>query len=121
MKRKITAIVLIIGFTLIPGSFARAEDAAPLPKPPQSDPAARQKEMMQAQQAMQTMMGPMMAQMMSSMVEAMSQTFAKKEVADNFAMFTRNYYIALVKNGFTEEEALKIVISSGLPSMGGKS
>ncbi len=113
MNRKIIAAALIAGFILAPVLSARAEDA-----PAQSiDPKARQQE---AQQAMQAMMGPMMAQMMTTMVEAMSKTFAKQEIADNFAMFTRNYYLALVKNGFTEEEALKIVISSGLPSMGGK-
>lgn len=115
MNRKIIAAALIAGFILTPVLSARAEEAA---APAQSiDPQVRQRE---AQQAMQAMMGPMMAQMMTTMVEAMSQTFAKKEIADNFAAFTRNYYLALVKNGFTEEEALKIVISSGLPSMGGK-
>lgn len=117
MNRKITAAALIAGFILAPVLSAKAEDAA-MPAPAQSiDPQTRQRE---AQQAMQAMMGPMMAQMMATMVEAMSKTFAKQEIADNFALFTRNYYIALVKDGFTEEEALKIVISGGLPSMGGK-
>ena len=115
MNRKIIAAALITGFVFAPMMSARAEEA---PASAQStDPQARQRE---AQLAMQQMMGPMMAQMMTTMVEAMSQTFAKKEIADNFALFTRNYYLALVKNGFTEDEALKIVISSGLPSMGGK-
>jgi hypothetical protein len=115
MNRKMTAAALMTAFALAPVLPARAEDA---PASAQSaDPQQRQRE---AQMAMQQMMGPMMAQMMSAMVEAMSQTFAKKEIADNFATFTRNYYLALVKNGFTEEEALKIVVSSGLPSMGGK-
>ena len=49
----------------------------------------------------------------------MSKTMAEPQIAQNFATFTRNYYQALVDRGFSEEEALKIVTASGLPSMGG--
>ena len=62
------------------------------------------------------MMGMMMAQMM----EGMSKAMAKPEVAENFATFMRNYYNSLIKQGFTQDEAMKIVTSSGMPSMGGK-
>lgn len=46
-----------------------------------------------------------MAQMMAGMVDLM----ARPETADKLATFTRNYYEALVKKGFTKEEALRIV------------
>jgi len=68
---------------------------------------------------MQGVMGPMMGEMMASMVKSMSKTMAEPEVAQNLATFTRNYYQALVDRGFTEEEALKIVTSSGFPMLGG--
>lgn len=68
---------------------------------------------------MQQLMGPMMGEMMSGMLKAMSKTMAEPQIAQNFATFTRNYYQALTDRGFSEEEALKIVTSSGLPSMGG--
>ena len=65
-------------------------------------------------------MGPMMGEMMSNMLKSMSKTMAEPQIAQNFATFTRNYYQALVDRGFTEEEAMKIVTSTGVPSMGGK-
>ncbi|MDO8730184.1 MAG: hypothetical protein Q7J69_03235 [Candidatus Omnitrophota bacterium] len=68
---------------------------------------------------MQEIMGPMMGEMMSNMLKAMSKTMAEPQIAQNFATFTRNYYQALTDRGFSEEEALKIVTASGLPSMGG--
>ena len=67
---------------------------------------------------MQQLMGPMMGEMMSGMLRAMSKTMADPQIAQNFAAFTRNYYKALIAQGFSEEEAMKIVMASGLPSMG---
>lgn len=71
------------------------------------------------QRMMEAMTAPM-ADMMGLMLEGMAKTMAKPEIAENFATFTRNYYDALVTRGFTEEEAMKIVTASGLPSMGSK-
>ncbi len=76
-------------------------------------------EMQQQQmQQMEQVMGPMMGMMMGQMVEGMAKSMAKPEVADYFAAFMRNYYQALMKQGFSSEEAMQIVISSGLPSIG---
>lgn len=71
----------------------------------------------EVQQAMQ-MMGPMFAEMMGAMIEGMAASFAKPQVAEHFATFMRQYYQALVTRGFTEEEAMKIVTASSLPSVG---
>ena len=68
----------------------------------------------------QAMMQQMMGAMMGQMMDAMSRVMAKPEFANNMATFMRNYYLALKKAGFTEEEAMKIVVASGLPSMGSK-
>ena len=68
---------------------------------------------------MQQMMGPVMTEMMSSMLKGMTKTMAEPQIAQNLATFTRNYYQALMDRGFTEEQALKIVTSTGFPSMGG--
>ena len=69
----------------------------------------------------QQIMGPMMGEMMSSMLKSITKTMADPQIAQNMATFARNYYKALIERGFTEEEALKIVTSTGIPSMGGKS
>src|SRR5437870_10314109 len=63
------------------------------------------------------MMGPMMDQMMEAMMEGMLRVMAKPESADRLAIFTHNYYSALIRKGFTKEEALQIVIAAGLPKM----
>ena len=63
-------------------------------------------------------MGQPMSQMVIQMMDAMLDYLANKDAAMKLATFTRNYYVALVKNGFTKEEALQIVIQSGIPNLG---
>lgn len=63
------------------------------------------------------MMGPMMGQMMQSMMEGMLKTMAKPENVELLATFTRSYYDALIRKGFTKEEALQIVVATGIPRM----
>lgn len=82
-------------------------------------PGNRQPTAEEMREMMQGVMGPMMGEMMASMLKSMSKTMAEPEIAQNLATFTRNYYQALVDRGFTEEEALKIVTSSGFPTLAG--
>ncbi|NQT89814.1 MAG: hypothetical protein HQ558_00995 [Candidatus Omnitrophica bacterium] len=63
-------------------------------------------------------MQPMISSMMDSMVGAMFKLLAKPEIAENMATFTKNYYDALIKKGFSKEEALQIVVAVGVPSAG---
>jgi hypothetical protein len=70
------------------------------------------------QREMEMLMGPAMGQMMQGMMDAMFMVLAKPETAERLASFTKNYYDALVKKGFTKDEALRIVSSVGMPSMG---
>lgn len=93
-----------------PADYSEQQAAAPQQRANRQPTAAE----------MQEMMGPMMAQMMASMIKSMSQTMAEPAVAQNLATFTRNYYKALVDRGFTDEEAMKIVTSTGMPNLGGK-
>ncbi|HDN86001.1 MAG: hypothetical protein DRP68_07075 [Candidatus Omnitrophota bacterium] len=65
-------------------------------------------------------MGPMMGTMMRGMMKAMLELFSEPETAEKLATFTKNYYDALIRKGFTPEQALKIVIGQGMPSLGGK-
>lgn len=59
---------------------------------------------------------PMMGQMMTLMLENMAKKLAEPQIAEYYATFMHNYYLALVKQGFSEEQAFKIVTSTGLPS-----
>ncbi len=69
--------------------------------------------------AMGDMMGPMMGQMMEGMMKGLFTALAKPEMANNLATFTKNYFDALIKRGFTRDEALRIVVSVGVPAMPG--
>ena len=73
----------------------------------------------EVRQMMQQAMGSL-SDIMGLMMEGMAKTLAKPELAENYATFTRHYYEALIARGFTEEQALKIVISDGFPTLGGK-
>ena len=81
----------------------------------------RQPSAEEVREMMQGVMGPMMGEMMSSMLKAMTKTMAEPQIAQNMAVFARNYYKALMDQGFTEEQALKIVTSTTVPNPGGKS
>jgi hypothetical protein len=68
---------------------------------------------------MQEFMGPMMGSMMSNMMDAMLTLLARPESAEKLATFTRNYYEALRRKGFTDEQALRLTAAIGFPAMGG--
>ena len=73
---------------------------------------------MRAQMAQTSaMMGPMMGQMMEAMMEGMLRVMARPENADRLATFTKNYYDALIRKGLTKDQALQIVIATGMPRM----
>ncbi len=74
---------------------------------------AEQEQMMQ--QTMQSML-PFMGQMMKIMMEVQFQVLADPKTADRLAEYTKNYYDALVKKGFSKDDALKIAMNMGIPS-----
>jgi len=65
----------------------------------------------------QQMMMPMMRQMMESMMDGLFAFLARKESAEKLALFKKNFYDALLTQGFTKEQAMQIVIATGMPSM----
>ena len=67
---------------------------------------------------MQQMMGAM-GQMTQNMMESTMAVLEKPETARRLAAFTKNYYDALVVRGFDKDDALKIVMSVGVPSISG--
>jgi hypothetical protein len=73
-------------------------------------------EMMGAQMEMMT---PMWAKMAEASITSTFAALSKPEAAERLAAFTRNYYNALLKKGFTKDEALRIVTSTGIPTFRG--
>lgn len=60
-------------------------------------------------------MGPMYETMTQAMVEGTLKAFERPETIDRLARFARLYYEALIRQGFTKEEALQIVAGAGIP------
>jgi hypothetical protein len=72
---------------------------------------------MQQAMGMMNQMGPMYETMMQSMIDGTLKAMNKPENIDRMAAFTRQYYQALIKQGFTKEEALQIVAGAGIPAL----
>jgi hypothetical protein len=64
------------------------------------------------------MMGPMMGQMAELSMAATLKALSKPEAAEQLATFSRNYYNALIKKGFTKDQALNIVMAARMPLSG---
>jgi len=62
-------------------------------------------------------MGPMYETMMKSMIEGTLKALGDPENVERMAVFTRRYYQALIKQGFSKDEALQIVAGVGVPAM----
>lgn len=131
LSKKLLGVILA-SFCLTQTGFALAEEGEGSSQSTESSSASEQTPQApstwkknptpeETQKQMEQMMGPMMGMMMGQMIKGMAKTMAEPEVAENFATFTRQYYLALVNRGFTEEEAMRIVTSHGLPSLAGKS
>lgn len=61
-------------------------------------------------------MGPVFGNMALSMLQARLAALADPKTTEQLAKFSRNYFNALVAQGFSEDQALKIVTSVGVPS-----
>ena len=69
--------------------------------------------------AQMEMMAPMMGRMAEASLAATLAALSRPEAAERLATFSRNYYTALVKKGFTKDEALRSVTSVGVPMFRG--
>ena len=126
MRKLLTGVLAIACGVVFSGVAAWAEDnrqavsdSAPAGQEMRRGPGAGNHPPPTAAE-LQEMMGPRMEQMMGSMIKSMARAMADPQVAQNLATFARNYYLALKERGFSDEEAMKIVTSTGVPSLGGK-
>jgi hypothetical protein len=87
---------------------------------PAARPAARDTSGMPDVQQMMGMfnqMGPMYETMTRAMIEGTLKAFTQPENIERLAVFSRRYYEALIKQGFTKDEALQIVAGAGIPGV----
>ena len=75
-------------------------------------------EMKQLMESSMGVMAPMMGKVTEVSIEAQLIAAAKPETASRIAQFKKNLYDALVRQGFSEERALTIVVNTPLPAGG---
>jgi hypothetical protein len=62
-------------------------------------------------------MGPMYEVMTQSTIDGTLKAMERPENVERMAVFARRYYEALVKQGFSREEALQITAGAGSPAI----
>ena len=108
--------------TILPLLLAVAAPAAAQERAKQQDTSlvfVQPDSMAMAMDQMEMFMGPVMGRMMENMVEGLLTALAKQENAERLATFAKNYFDALKRKGFTDEQALRLVAAVGFPSIGG--
>lgn len=100
--RKLPAILLAL--VLVSAKPATAQQPTSVP----SDSADVRRMM-----GMLNQMGPMYETMTQAMIDGTIKALSRQETIDRLAQFSRRYYEALMKQGFTKEEALQIVAGAG--------
>jgi hypothetical protein len=100
VKRVLVAVALLV---TVGTAWAQEEKMTP----------EQQQQLFQQQMQMMT---PMFGQMMKAMMQAQIEVLANPETADKLATYSRNYYNALMKKGFTKEGALRIAMAVGFPA-----
>ena len=108
------AIAALLLSALI-GARAEAQQNQAKPKPQ----AAQEVTVEPDSAGFSAMMGPMMGQMMRVMMLTVIEIAAEPETAEKMATFSKNFFDALVRKGFTRQEALQIVMATGLPKFPG--
>ncbi len=114
IKYKIFTLTFIISIVLLSIVCATAQKKS-FAENKKLTPEQQQKLIQQQMQ----MMTPMFGQIMKTTMEAQLEIIAKFETADKLASFTKNFNDALIKKGFSKDQAFKIVLSAGFPAFPG--
>jgi D-ribose pyranose/furanose isomerase RbsD len=93
---------------------AHAQAPAGFPKP------ASPEDVKKAMDASMATMMDNMARMTETMTVAQLNIAAKPETAERIAEFKKNLYDALLRKGFTQDQAIAIVSATALPAAGAK-
>ena len=104
MKRLLIGGLLLVLSAI---SISQAEEKKPAPSPQESK-----------QQLEDTFgaMIPLTGKMVEAMMETQLTVLAKPESAEKVARYIKNLHDALIKQGFSKDEAMKIVTSLPIPS-----
>jgi len=109
----IAVTVAISGLLICAPVAGLAQQPSPSPNPPDTASSVPLQQMM----SMFNQMGPMYENMMKAMIDGTLKALGDPENVERMAVFMRRYYQALIKQGFTKDEALQIVAGAGLPAV----
>jgi len=115
--RQTIAILAIAYFAHTATVQAQAQPQTPVQ--PQASPqkqAPAPEEMQKMMAATFGVMIPVMGKMTESMIEAQLTKAAAPDTAERLATFKRNLFDALLKKGFTTDQAIQIVLTTGIPT-----
>lgn len=99
-------IFLVIAIALLTGvTYAQEKELTP------------QEQQMQIQQVRHMM--TQLPYQMKVIMEIQLDVLAKPDTAEKLAQYIKNYYDALVRQGFSKDEALKIAMTVGFPEFPG--
>jgi len=107
----LAAAAILLAVTLPRPSLAQQPTGRPVPD------SAAASQMASQMAGMFSQMGPMYEAMSQAMVEGTLKALERPETVERLAAFTRHYYDALIKQGFSKDEALQIVAGVGLPAL----
>lgn len=103
------AALVLLGCLFRPAAVTAQQHDAHHPPAAQADTGAS---------GMEAML-PMMAHMFALNAHAMLDVAAEPQTAEKLATFTKNYFDALLKRGFSRDEAIRIVSAASLPGTSG--
>jgi hypothetical protein len=103
--------VALLALVLSTGVFAQTQASSA------SSRQASSVDMQKVMDATMNSMVPAMARMAEATIEAQLNVAEKPETALRIATFKKNLYDALVKRGFTTDQALQITIGTAIPAM----
>ncbi len=116
-KKSIWVIAMLVVSAMC-GATALAAEEADQPKPTEQKETRESKPNAQEMQDLTMAMAPALGAMAQNMMDGIYTGLAKPDTAKKLAKFMKNYYEALVAEGFTREEAIQIVQGFAVPSIG---
>jgi hypothetical protein len=115
MTKGLVGLTLTMAGVMLLGTMLSAQQAPQeTPRPSPEEQMQRIRQMMEAISASR---GPMRGQIMASTIDTLLATMAEKEFAEKLATFVKNYYDALLAQGFTEKQALQIIAATSIPPL----
>ena len=106
--------VLAISFATLAGVVLAFQFSSPVMGQDEDETGLKE---MEGMEEMVGAMGSMIGPMMAGMMDAVMQSIARPETAEHMASFVKNFEEALIAKGYSKDEAMEIVLATGVPSM----